>query len=210
MDPSPHIPLQQTTGKANLSAPAPSLAFVLTQASNGAVRVEWRGETTLDASTLLDAPVNGEERDELNALRDAVVDLLEGADNDVQGETVTKLFEGSGGRWEGTATQLHAQLARRDVAALPDRPDELTKRLMKLASTSDAFTVSRRWRGKERVLVLQLLQHQYPESSNGVDGVGGVGGEGMSASATASEGDAGDSTSEVTDRSFSAASPIGV
>ncbi len=42
--------------KNNLAAPAPSLAFTLQQADNGAVRVDWRGETSLSAGDLLATP----------------------------------------------------------------------------------------------------------------------------------------------------------
>ena len=45
--------------KSNLSKPAPSLAFCLENATNGAVRVAWRGESPLGASELLAAPMDG-------------------------------------------------------------------------------------------------------------------------------------------------------
>jgi hypothetical protein len=48
--------------KSNLAAPAPSLVYALREATNGAVRVEWKGATSLDANTLLAAPVDGDER----------------------------------------------------------------------------------------------------------------------------------------------------
>jgi len=101
--------------------------------------------------------MDDEERREIMALRDALA----------------KLLEGCGGSWEGTPTELHDLLAERDLAALPDRPDELTKRLLNLARAGTAFTVSRGWRGKERVL--RLHQHHDPKPPNGVGGVGAVG-----------------------------------
>ncbi len=64
--------------KSNLAAPAPSLAFVLTGAANGAVRVEWKGETSHTADALLAPPVDPEERSALDEamefLRDALRD----------------------------------------------------------------------------------------------------------------------------------------
>lgn len=63
--------------KSNLAPPAPSLAFVLTEADNGAVRVDWKGESSLDAAALLSAPVDQEEKSVLDEamefLRDALV-----------------------------------------------------------------------------------------------------------------------------------------
>jgi hypothetical protein len=154
------------TLKSNLSAPAPSLAFTLSEAANGAVRVEWKGSTPLDARTLLAVPSDDEERRELTALKSAVVGLL----------------EGSGGAWEGTPTELHDLLAGQDLAALPDRPDELTKRLQKAARTGTAFTASRGWRrvdGKPT----RTLRLRRPEPPNGVDRVDGVDNHGVSVNA---------------------------
>lgn len=48
--------------KGNLAKLAPSLAFVLEEAPNGAVRVEWKGETTHTANSLLAAPANPKRR----------------------------------------------------------------------------------------------------------------------------------------------------
>ena len=50
---------------------------------------------------------------------------------------------------------------------------EITKRLLKLARGGTAFTVTRGWRGNERVL--RLRQHHDPKPPNGVGGVGAVG-----------------------------------
>ena len=83
------------------------------------------------------------------------------------------MLEEYGGAWEGTATELHERLADRDLAALPERPDELTKRLRKIARTGEALAVSSGWRGKDRVLRLRL-----PGASDHLNGVGGVGGVG--------------------------------
>lgn len=56
--------------KSNLARLAPSLAFELTEAANGAVRIEWKGETSHTADTLLAAPVNSEERSALDEAED--------------------------------------------------------------------------------------------------------------------------------------------
>ena len=61
--------------KSNLAAPAPSLVFGLASNEGGAVRVDWKGETGLDASALLSAPTDHEER---SALSEAQEFLREG------------------------------------------------------------------------------------------------------------------------------------
>ncbi|MGI9048030.1 MAG: AAA family ATPase [Rubrobacteraceae bacterium] len=63
--------------KSNLSEPAPSLVFTLEAADNGAVRVSWRGESTLNASKLLSAPADEEGRSAQAEARDFLTDLLE-------------------------------------------------------------------------------------------------------------------------------------
>jgi hypothetical protein len=50
---------------------------------------------------------------------------------------------------------------------------EITKRLLKLARSGTAFTVTRGWRGNERVL--RLRQHHDPKPPNGVGGIGNRG-----------------------------------
>jgi hypothetical protein len=123
--------------KSNLAGAPLSLAFVLREAANGAVRVEWKGETPLDAAALLAAPTDEEERRELIALRDVVVGLL----------------EDSGGSWEGEPTELFNVLAGIDLAVVPDRPDELTKLLQKLARVGTSVSLSRgRRRDREEVV----------------------------------------------------------
>ena len=62
--------------KSNLAAPAPSLAFTLEEAHNGAVRVEWKGETALNAAALLAAPVDDEERDALTEAQEFLGEVL--------------------------------------------------------------------------------------------------------------------------------------
>ena len=139
--------------KSNLAEAPSSLTFVLAEASNGAVRVEWKGETFLKANALLAAPTSEEERRELMALRDAVTELLE--END--------------GRWEGEPQQLLNVLEETTSAILPERPDELTKRLLNLTQTGETFIVKR---GRKRVvgegekvvrwLTLTLREHSQP------------------------------------------------
>jgi hypothetical protein len=113
--------------KSNLAKPAPSLAFMLAEAANGAVKVEWKGETPLDAAALLAAPADDEGQRQLASLRDAVVTLL----------------EGNGGKWEGEPKELFDTLAARDFSVLPDRADELTKLLQKIARMNTILRVSR-------------------------------------------------------------------
>jgi RecA-family ATPase len=62
--------------KSNLAAPAPSLVFDLEPAENGAVRVDWKGESTLDASALLSAPTDHEERSAAQEAQDFLRDAL--------------------------------------------------------------------------------------------------------------------------------------
>jgi hypothetical protein len=62
--------------KSNLAPPAPSLVFGLSSTGNGALRVDWKGESTLDASALLSAPTDPEERSVLQEARDLLRDVL--------------------------------------------------------------------------------------------------------------------------------------
>jgi len=140
--------------KSNLAEAPASLAFALAEAPNGAVRVECKGETSLKAHALLAAPVSEIERREMMALRDAVTDLLE--END--------------GRWEGQPQELLDTLEETNSAILPERPDELTKRLLNLTQTGERFIVKRRRKrveGEEvekvvRWLTLTLREHSQP------------------------------------------------
>jgi RecA-family ATPase len=114
--------------KSNLAEAPHSLAFALTEATNGAVRVEWKGETSLKANALLATPVSEEERREMMALSNAVTELLK--END--------------GEWEGQPQKLLDTLEETTSAILPERPDELIKRLLKLAETEGTFVVRRK------------------------------------------------------------------
>lgn len=62
--------------KSNLAAPAPSLVFELGSAENGAVRVHWKGESDLDASALLSAPTDYEERSTAQSAQDFLRETL--------------------------------------------------------------------------------------------------------------------------------------
>ena len=83
------------------------------------------------------------------------------------------ILEEGGGRWEGSATELWDALSGRRVESLPGNPDNLAVKVLAIASSSkEAIRAERGWRGKHRVLRLQLLE-------NGVGSVGGVGGKGL-------------------------------
>jgi hypothetical protein len=62
--------------KGNLAKPVPSLAFALTEAPNGAVRVEWKGETAHTAAALLAAPTDPEEKSALAEASEFLRDVL--------------------------------------------------------------------------------------------------------------------------------------
>jgi AAA domain-containing protein len=62
--------------KSNLACPAPSLAFELREADNGAVRIEWKGATPHTADVLLSAPVDPEERSALDEAKEFLRDEL--------------------------------------------------------------------------------------------------------------------------------------
>jgi hypothetical protein len=97
---------------------------------------------------------------------------LHGADPmDSLAVTLKRFLEGRSGRWEGTATELWEALSRRQVQGLPRNPDNLAVKVLAIASRSKtAMRAERGWRGKNRVLRLQLPR-------NGVGSVGGVGGK---------------------------------
>jgi hypothetical protein len=62
--------------KSNLAAPAPSLVFYLSGTESGAVRVDWKGETPLDAAALLSAPTDHEERSALSEAQEFLREVL--------------------------------------------------------------------------------------------------------------------------------------
>jgi len=62
--------------KSNLAAAAPSLVFGLSSTESGAVRVDWKGESTLDAAALLSAPTDPEERSVFQEAKDLLREVL--------------------------------------------------------------------------------------------------------------------------------------
>jgi len=62
--------------KNNLAKPVPSQVFTLTEAANGTVRVEWKGETSHTADALLAAPTAPEERSALDEAMEFLRDVL--------------------------------------------------------------------------------------------------------------------------------------
>jgi len=79
----------------------------------------------------------------------------------------TLLAEG-GGRMEATATELYRALEESGCEALPARPKELSQHVRAIADRSSALRASFGWRGKEKVVRLELAQ-------NSVGRVGSVG-----------------------------------
>jgi hypothetical protein len=63
--------------KSNLAAPAPSLVFGLESTEAGAVRVDWKGESNLNAEALLSAPTDHEERSAARGAQDFLREMLE-------------------------------------------------------------------------------------------------------------------------------------
>ncbi len=80
------------------------------------------------------------------------------------------------GEWEGTATELWDELSERGAEGLLGNPGNLAAKVLLTASRSKALSAQRGWRGKNRVLRLQLVEI-------GVGSVGSVG-EKVSASNT--------------------------
>ena len=70
--------------KSNLAAPAPSLAFGVSEAPNGAARVEWKGETRHTADALLAAPTDPEKRSALEEAKDYIRETLAGGPRGAQ------------------------------------------------------------------------------------------------------------------------------
>ena len=73
------------------------------------------------------------------------------------------LLEKTGGRWEGSATELHQTLDERAVMDLPERSEELSKLVLRIRERSPALEVSQGWRkvggrkgNSKRVLKLAL------------------------------------------------------
>jgi len=74
------------------------------------------------------------------------------------------------GKWEGTATELFEVLSERGVVGLPGSPGKLVAKVLAIAGRSKAVQVEKGWKGKNKILRLQLPKR-------GVGGVGSVGKE---------------------------------
>ncbi|MEW6637381.1 MAG: DUF3987 domain-containing protein, partial [Actinomycetota bacterium] len=88
------------------------------------------------------------------------------------------LLEESGGRWEGSATDLHRALDEREAASLPGRPEELSKLVLRIGERSPVLEARQGWRktgGREgksrRVLKLALVEPAQEPTKSAVDPV---------------------------------------
>jgi hypothetical protein len=94
---------------------------------------------------------------------------LHGADPmDSLAVALSEFLKEHGSQWEGTATELFEVLSERQVVGLPGSPGKLVAKVLAIAGRSKAVQVEKGWRGKNKVLRLQL-------SKRGVGGVGSVG-----------------------------------
>ncbi|BBL79307.1 hypothetical protein RxyAA322_11610 [Rubrobacter xylanophilus] len=84
------------------------------------------------------------------------------------GADLEKLIEEGGGHLEATATEIHRALEKAGCEALPARPKELSQAVRALATRSPALRASFGWRGREKVVRLELAE-------NSVGRVGSVG-----------------------------------
>ena len=80
--------------KSNLAAPAPSLAFTLEEADNGAVRVNWCGQSDLSAAELLGVSRADEHPSALEDAKEFLQELL--AEGPVPKQGVEEAAEGAG------------------------------------------------------------------------------------------------------------------
>jgi hypothetical protein len=93
------------------------------------------------------------------------------APSDSLAAALREYLEELGGKWEGTATELWRALSERGARELPGNPDNLAVKVLAIANRSRGVVRAERgWRGKSRVLRLQLLKA-------GVGSVGSVGGK---------------------------------
>ncbi len=96
---------------------------------------------------------------------------------EVLGADLKNLLEDNGGRLEATATQLYRKLEKAGCEALPARPKELVAAVRSLSARSSTLQASFGWRGKEKVVRLELVE-------NSVGRVGSVGTDEGSTNAT--------------------------
>jgi putative DNA primase/helicase len=81
---------------------------------------------------------------------------------------LSELLKEHDSQWEGTATELFDVLCERQVVGLPGSPGKLVARVSAIAARSKAMQVEKGWKGKNKVLRLQLPKR-------GVGSVGSVG-----------------------------------
>jgi hypothetical protein len=141
-----------------------SLILALSRVVESNEREQVKPRDVLAASVLVDY---------FKAHAQRVFAELRGADaTDSLAAALRGFLEGCGGGWEGTATELWTVLSKRRVEGLPGNPDNLVVKVLAIASLSrGVLRAERGWKGKNRVLRLQLLK-------NGVGSVGGVGSAG--------------------------------
>ena len=101
--------------------------------------------------------------------RRVLTDVYGKSEQDLLAESLGELLQDNGGRWEGSATELWQELSIRECEALPGRPEELSKKVLALASRSATLHAERGWREDSRVLRVRL--------ADAVGAVGAVGGE---------------------------------
>ncbi len=106
--------------KSNLAAPAPSLVFGLSSTENGAVRVDWKGETPLDASALLSAPTDHEERSALSEAQELLREVL--SDGPQPASNVRREADSAG------VAKRTLDRARQSLGVLSEREGEAGKR----------------------------------------------------------------------------------
>lgn len=82
--------------KANITRPAPSLAWYIEDASNGHGRVVWEGESRYGADELLRAPTDPEEREERDEAAGFIRAYLIDAGGEAGAADVIKAARGSG------------------------------------------------------------------------------------------------------------------
>jgi hypothetical protein len=83
------------------------------------------------------------------------------------------LLKERGDYWKVAPEELRGALKERGAFDVPERPDELTKKLLKLSEAEECLIVKRAWFHDKRALEIQVLPPPAPDAPG--DGVGGVG-----------------------------------
>ena len=117
------------SSKNNLSEPMPSLVFgVASSAASGVARVEWHGESSLDATELMRAPLEEEEK---SALEEALGFLKDELSDGPMAAKQVKLNAKKEGVSERTLNRAKARLKIRSIKeaygwtwTMPKRPEE--------------------------------------------------------------------------------------